>query len=80
MSLRLINSLSNKLAESSKHPDRQTLSLIDRALALLLPFERHRPLTTSTPELQALSSLLNNNSTLLSPYLDIRSTLNNLRS
>ena len=65
-----IQELTSQLTASLKHPGRKTLTLIDRALAYLTPFESSRATVTSTAERTDLLQLLNVHRMILSPYID----------
>ena len=80
-----ISTLTADLTRSLRRPGGKTLSLIDKALALLLPFETsHTARSANTPycEADTLSDLLNLLTThrlILSPYLDTDRVELNLR-
>lgn len=65
-----ITTLTAQLTASLRRPTRQTLSLIDKALSYLTPFESAQARTTSAAERSELLSLLNAHRMLLAPYLD----------
>ena len=70
MTTTTITALTGQLTVSLRRPTRKTLSLIDKALAYLTPFESARAQTTSPTERQELLELLNAHRMVLSPYID----------
>ena len=71
--------LSAALTRSRRRPGPKTLRLIDKALALLTPFERPLALTTSAAERQELLDLLRIHRLTLCPYINVDRIESNLR-
>ena len=65
-----LKELTAQLTDSLRHPTRRTLSLINKALSYLTPFESPRASVTSISEKKDLLNLLNTHRQLLSPYID----------
>ena len=78
--LREIPALSATLTLSLRRPGRRTLSLIDKALSYLTPFESPLARTASQSERRDLLDLLCTHRTILSPYIDINRVECNLRA
>ncbi len=74
-----ISTLTLQLSASLKRPGRKTLSLIDKALSYLLPFESVKAQPSSAYEKHELLELLHTHRLLLSPYLDTARVEWNLR-
>ena len=66
----ILKELSSQLSESLRHPTRKTLSLINKALSYLTPFESPKATVTSPSEKRDLLNLLTTHRQLLSPYID----------
>ena len=66
-----IRELTKELSVSLRHPTRRTLSLINKALYHLTPFESPQATTTSRTERADLLHLLNTHRLILSPYMDL---------
>ncbi len=71
--------LTAQLSHSLKRPNRRTLSLIDKALSYLTPFESPRAQAASSSEKQDLLSLLAAHRMVLTPYIDTDRIEFNLR-
>ena len=65
-----ISDLTYQLSESMKKPGRKTLSLIEKALSYLSPFESPEAAVVSPAERYDLLTLLATHRVILSPYLD----------
>ncbi len=65
-----ISTLTTQLSASLKRPGSRTLSLLDRALSYLTPFESKQAAVNSPAERTDLLDLLNTHRLLLTPYLD----------
>ncbi len=74
-----ISELSEQLTRSLRRPSRRTLTLLDRALSYLTPFESPLAKTASPSERRDLLALLRAHRLPLSPYLDIDRVETNLR-
>ena len=66
-----IPELTAELTRSLRRPTRKTLSLINKALSYLTPFESAQATTTSRAERADLLHLLNTHRLVLSPYMDL---------
>ena len=66
-----IPELTAELTRSLRRPTRKTLSLINKALSYLTPFESPQATTTSRAERADLLNLLNTHRLILSPYMDL---------
>ena len=71
--------LSAALTRSLRRPGPRTLRLIDKALALLTPFESPLALTTSAAERQKLLDLISTHRLTLCPYINVDRIESNLR-
>ncbi len=74
-----VEELSEQLTRSLRKPSRRTLTLLDRALSYLTPFESPLAKTASPSERRALLALLRAHRLPLSPYLDVDRVETNLR-
>ena len=70
--------LTAALSRSLRRPTGRTLSLINKALSYLIPFESPRARTVSQAERQDLLNLLTAHRLVLSPYMDIDRAESNL--
>ena len=81
-----VSKLNDDLSASLRRPTRRTLSLIDKAIELLLPFESSCPVSKdhrssdSGSDGADLLSLLVTHRQALSPYLDISRIESNLKA
>ena len=75
-----IGRLCSELNLALRKPGRRTLSLIDKALSYLTPFESPKASVTSLEEKRDLLELLNVHRLYLSPYIDTDKIERNLRS
>ena len=66
-----IRELTYELSESLRKPTRRTLSLINKALSYLTPFESGQAKVASTTERADLLILLNTHRMVLCPYADL---------
>ncbi|MBD5420945.1 MAG: hypothetical protein HDR47_06915 [Bacteroides sp.] len=66
-----IPELTAELTRSLRRPTRKTLSLINKALSYLTPFEHPEARTASPVERADLLHLLNTHRLILSPYMDL---------
>ena len=66
-----IAALTEELARSMRRPGRKTLSLIDKALSYLTPFESAKAVVTSIAEKRDLLELVDRHRMVLSPYVDV---------
>ena len=66
-----IRELTYELSESLRKPTRGTLSLINKALSYLTPFESGQAKVASTAERADLLTLLNTQRMVLYPYADL---------
>lgn len=73
-----INTLTAQLTASLRKPTRRTLTLIDKALSYLTPFESTQARTASAAERAELLSLLNAHRMVLAPYLNTELIARNL--
>ncbi|MDE6561469.1 MAG: hypothetical protein K2K75_08825 [Muribaculaceae bacterium] len=71
--------LTSQLAQSLKRPSNRTLTLIDRALSYLTPFESPKATVASPTERRDLLALLDSHRMTLTPYLDVERIEWNLR-
>ena len=76
---RSLPTLSAALTRSLRRPGPRTLRLIDKALALLTPFESPLALTTSAAERQELLDLLRTHRLIFCPYINVDRIESNLR-
>lgn len=74
-----IPTLTSELAHSMKRPTRRTLTLIEKALGWLRPFESGKARTASRTERQELLELVATHRIVLSPYIDTTRVEWNLR-
>ena len=74
-----LQTLSAALTRSLRRPGPRTLRLIDKALALLTPFESPLALTTSAAERQELLDLLRTHRLTFCPYINVDRIESNLR-
>ena len=74
-----LQTLSAALTRSLRRPGPRTLRLIDKALALLTPFESPLALTTSAAERQELLDLLRTHRLIFCPYINVDRIESNLR-
>ena len=74
-----IGALTSQLTASMKKPGARTLTLIDKALSYLTPFESAKASAVSQYEKRELLELLNTHRPLLTPYLDADRIESNLR-
>ena len=74
-----LQNLSAALTNSLRRPGPRTLRLIDKALALLTPFESPLALTTSAAERQELLDLLRTHRLTFCPYINVDRIESNLR-
>ena len=74
-----LQNLSAALTHSLRRPGPRTLRLIDKALALLTPFESPLALTTSAAERQELLDLLRTHRLTFCPYINVDRIESNLR-
>ena len=74
-----LQTLSAALTNSLRRPGPRTLRLIDKALALLTPFESPLALTTSAAERQELLDLIRTHRLTLCPYINVDRIESNLR-
>ena len=74
-----LQTLSAALTHSLRRPGPKTLRLIDKALALLTPFESPRALTTSAAERQELLDLIRTHRLTFCPYINVDRIESNLR-
>ena len=74
-----LQTLSAALTRSLRRPGPKTLHLIDKALALLTPFESPLALTTSAAERQELLDLISTHRLTLCPYINVDRIESNLR-
>ena len=74
-----ISDLTNQLTVSMRKPSRRTLTLINKALSYLTPFESPRAAVSSYAEKTDLLELLNEHRNALSPYLDLDRIERNLK-
>ena len=65
-----VSTLTADLSLSLRKPGRRTLSLIDKALSYLIPFESAGARTASGTERRELLELLNAHRVVLAPYID----------
>ena len=75
----ILRELTTQLSASLRKPGRRTLSLIDKALSYLTPFESPKASITSLEEKRDLLELLNVHRLYLSPYIDTDKIERNLR-
>ena len=75
----ILKELTAQLADSLRHPTRRTLTLINKALSYLPPFERPRAAVTSAAEKRDLLALLDSHRMTFAPYLDVDRIECNLR-
>ena len=73
-----ISNLTDELTHSLRRPGKKTLSLIDRALYYLIPFESPKASIISSSERHDLLELLSTHRMVLTPYLDIDRIESNL--
>lgn len=66
----MLNKLTADLTRSLRRPTRRTLTLIDKALAYLTPFESSKASVTSPAERHDLLDLLTTHRMVLAPYID----------
>ena len=66
-----IESLTYELTKSLRRPTSRTLSLIEKALNYLSPFESAEATAASPTERQDLLELLNTHRMILCPYMDL---------
>lgn len=66
-----IPELTAELTRSLRRPTRKTLSLINKALSYLTPFEQPEARTASPSERRDLLELLNTHRMILCPYMDL---------
>lgn len=71
--------LTYELTKSLRRPTRQTLTLIDKALGWLRPFESARATAASDCEKRELLELLTTHRLALCPYIDVERIEWNLR-
>ncbi len=76
---RAIPELTAQLTRSLRRPTTRTLTLIEKALNLLTPFESAMARTASQAERQALLDLLTTHRMVLTPYLDAERVESHLR-
>ena len=74
-----LKNLSAQLTESLRKPGRKTLSLINKALSYLTPFESPKATVASPTERRDLLALLDSHRMVLTPYLDVDLIECNLR-
>ncbi|MDE6552702.1 MAG: hypothetical protein K2K98_07070, partial [Muribaculaceae bacterium] len=65
-----VAALTSQLTRSLKRPNNRTLTLIDRALSYLTPFESPKATVPSPPEKMELLALLDSHRMKLTPYID----------
>ncbi len=75
----IVAKLTDDLAASLRRPSRRTLTLINKALSYLIPFESPRAAVTTSAERQDLLTLLQEHRMVLTPYIDTDRVENNLR-
>ena len=74
-----IPQLTAELTASLRHPTRRTLSLINKALSHLTPFESPKASPTSPSERTELLAMISTHRWTLCPYLDLDRIESNLR-
>ena len=74
-----IPELTAELTRSLRRPTRKTLSLINKALSYLTPFEQPEARTASPAERAELLDMISTHRWTLCPYLDLDSIESNLR-
>ena len=74
-----IRELTYELSVSLRHPTRKTLSLINKALSHLTPFESAGARTASASERAELLDLISAHRLTLCPYLDLDRIESHLR-
>ena len=74
-----LKELTAQLADSLRHPTRRTLTLINKALSYLTPFESPCASVTSSAEKRDLLALLDSHRMTFTPYLDVDRVEWNLR-
>ena len=74
-----IPELTAELTRSLRRPTRKTLSLINKALSYLTPFESAQATTTSRTERAELLAMISTHRWTLCPYLDLDRIESNLR-
>ena len=75
----ILRNLTCEISLSLRRPGRRTLTLIDKALSYLTPFESPRATVASSAERRDLLELLDTHRMTLCPYLDIDKVEWNLR-
>ena len=75
-----VGELTVELTRSMKRPGRKTLSLIDRALSYLIPFESPLACVASRAERRELLDLIHAHRRILCPYIDVDRVEYNLRA
>lgn len=65
-----LSQLTSQLTRSRRTPSRRTLTLINKALSYLIPFESAGARPSSSAERSELLTLLNAHRLVLAPYLD----------
>ena len=75
-----IGVLTEELTRSMRRPGRKTLTLIDKALSYLTPFESAKASVGSSFERRELLELLDRHRMVLSPYVDVDRVEVNLRA
>ncbi len=74
-----ISTLTTDLTASLRRPCRKTLTLLDKALSYLSPFESVKARAASPYEKHELLELLHTHRLALTPYIDIDRIETNLR-
>ncbi len=74
-----ISELTVQLSKSLRRPTGRTLTLIDKALSYLTPFESAMARTASQAERKDLLNLLKTHHLVLSPYIDTARIESHLR-
>ena len=73
-----IGALTEELTRSMRRPGRKTLTLINKALSYLTPFESAKASVASSFERRELLELLDRHRMVLSPYVDVDRVEENL--
>ena len=73
-----VDELTVELTRSMRRPGRKTLSLINKALSYLIPFESPLACATSRAERRELLDLIHAHRTILCPYINVDRVERNL--
>ena len=74
-----LKDLTSQLSVSMKRPTRRTITLIEKALSWLRPFESGKATVASLYEKRELLNLLDTHRLVLSPYIDVDRIESHLR-